>query len=751
MSRLPRPPTSLLGRDEDIAAVLASLDRGARLVTLTGIGGIGKTRLALAVGARLAERGGRVAHCDVVSIHSLPELAVAIADALELEIAGLERGRPLDALTRVMGAAPPTTLVVDNFEHLVGAGADALVACLAAAPGLRLIVTSRVSLSRPDELVVAVQPLRADGIGSAAVGLLAARASGGREAAWLQHPDALCRLAARLDGLPLALELAAARAHLVTPDELVAILDEDVSLALAGQNPRRASRDAAVAWSWDQLDEGQRKALKRLVLLEGSFDFALSVAVSGLPRAQTLTALEALSRYGLLHSEDVGGAVRYRVLETVRDYVLAQIGEAERIEGRDAIASVLVGRVEPHLSSFSRELPSDVAQAIRADRELHLAVLRAGLDSARPATLALALRAATFLVPLFQRTGSGHLAVDWTRAILERPETEAVPLALRLGAAVVVVVAGASGADPAAVDRTVARINAWIEVTPEGQLAAAAIGIVHYYRWEHRTLLTLAEHLLASRAAAKNAELAGYALSAWSTSRRALGVSDGDADDAALAAVLARLDAPSQVTTACLVSLARAHLAMQHGRADALERVEEGLARAAAAGFAWFEALFVLERGRVRHDRGELGLAHADLSQAVARFDARTAVRERQGPPRSGAAGPRARPLRRGARTSRPPPRRSRRPSSAPSIRRSRARSRARRPQPAASDDAPPTPRSGTVRGRRLRGAVAFGRAGVFEGAAEADGPRPRRALVPRPARARPVGRAQRGRRRAGT
>ncbi|MCC6620016.1 MAG: AAA family ATPase [Deltaproteobacteria bacterium] len=627
MGHLPRPPTAIIGRDHEIVRIVDHLARGTRLVTLTGLGGVGKTRLALAVGARLAARGADVTYVDVSPLHSEAELVVALADALALDLRDVAGARLVSALFRALSRLPRMTVIVDNVEHLAVHGADVLIGCLAAAPDLSLVLTSRVALARPEELAIPIAPLSAAGPDAPAVELLVARAAS--SPSWVGDRATLARLAARLDGLPLALELAAARASVVAPGDILRVLDEESSLVLRGQHPRRASREAAVAWSWEQLEPPHRAVLVRLALPEGDLDFELAVAIAGLPRPETLDALESLARHALISAVDVDVAVRYRVLETVRDFVATRTTEDERARGWSAIALALLARVEPHVSPFSRELPADVAAHVRRDRDLHMAVLRRGLTATTTDALACALRVAAYLVPLASRSGSGSLAAEWTATILERPEVESLPLGVRLGAAVVLVVARAAS-DDGVVARTTARIDAWVDATSESQLATSALGIVHYYRWEHRALLTLAEALRASHATRKSPDLDGYVTAAWATSRRALGLSEPEADDRALASTLERLPTPEHVTSACLVWLARASLAIQHRMQSAPELVDRGLALARGAGFVWFEALFVLERGRLAWDRDHLEEAERDLAAALERFDPRAAVRERQ-------------------------------------------------------------------------------------------------------------------------
>jgi len=649
MNPLPRPPTGFIGRAEELAETLAQLVAGARLITLTGLGGVGKTRLALAVGAA---RGGDVAYCDAVGLHSLPELAIAFAAALDLEISGLDRAAPHVAVGLALARARRgrVLLIVDNFEHLALTATDALIDLLSRAPELQLLVTTRVALMRPEETTLQVHPMKHDGPDSPAVELLIARARAGAGSAWQTDRTGLQRLAARLDGLPLALELAAARAHLISPEGLLALLDERLDLSLpgaGGTHPRRGSRDAAVAWSWDQLGPDRRQALARLAVLGGSFDLELAASIVGrstvdaapqprlrhpyeVPggRAEALEVLEVLARYSMLAPEQAAAGVRYRVLETVKDFALAQIDEAAIEAAHAAIAETLLARVEPHLSAFSRELPPAVASQVARDRDLYLAVLRRGLETPGVVTLTYALRVAVALVPLFQRTGFGPVATEWTSSLLGRAEVDAVPLQTRLGAALVTVVAAASSAETAVIDGLVARVGDWLTAGGNALMITTAFGIVHYYRWDHRTLLALADSLLRSDLAKKSAEVHAYALAAQVSSRRALGDTRAD-DEGRLAEALGRL-APGNSTTACLLILTRAFLAIHRGDPTrGLEHIEAGLLRSGGT-LRFFDALFHLERGRALHDLGRLALADAELVTALSLFDPRGSQRERQ-------------------------------------------------------------------------------------------------------------------------
>lgn len=638
MDPLPRPPGSLLGRDEDRARIVERL-RSVRWVTLTGLGGVGKTRLALAVGARFEDGGEAVAYCDAVGLRAVDELGPAVAQALGVDLLPHDRAAraPGPRLATVLARRKePLLLILDNLEHLAATAGDVLGDWLARVPELRLLVTSRVALGKSDEVVVPVLPIGADSPESPAVALLIARANAPAGSPWRDDRAALQRLAARLDGIPLALELAAGRAAFSSPGALAALLDERLSLGAADRDPlkRGASRDAAVAWSWGELPAAFRDALARLAVINGSFDLELAAAVIGGSRVAALEAMEVLARHSLLVSEapvDAAAAPRQRLLETVRDFAMAQAEPEVLSAARDALAEALLGRVEPHLSAFSRALPPEVSRLVARDRDLFLGVLRRGLSDPQPLALTQALRVAAALVPLFQRAGFGRVATGLAMALLDNDAIEKTPLPARLGAAMVTVVGAAGEADAAAaIDRLVARLSGWLAVGGDALLIRGAVGIIHYYRWDLRPLLALAESALRSEVAARSPELVAYATAALVSARRGLGLAVLDEDDARLDAVLRRLG-PTDVAAAALVGLTRAFLATQLGDpARGLALATEGRARARAEGLGWFEALNALECGRALADLGRLEEAEVVLAEALAGFDPKSAVRERQ-------------------------------------------------------------------------------------------------------------------------
>ncbi|MCB9733229.1 MAG: ATP-binding protein [Deltaproteobacteria bacterium] len=177
---VPHPATPLVGRSEEVARVVGLVREGARLVSIIGIGGLGKTRVAIAASHRAAEEGLDVAYCDVVAVHSAAEVALAVANALDVELPdSLSRRDPVDLVAAAIARRDwgrGTLLVVDNFEHLARTRAgEALPRLVSGAPRIQLLVTSRVALERPEELRVPLAPLACAGDDSPAVELLLAR------------------------------------------------------------------------------------------------------------------------------------------------------------------------------------------------------------------------------------------------------------------------------------------------------------------------------------------------------------------------------------------------------------------------------------------------------------------------------------------------------------------------------------------------------------------------------------------------
>ena len=354
MSRLPRRQSglpaevsSLVGRGPEIAAVLERL-RTARVVTLTGPGGCGKTRLALRVAA-LAEAGfGDGARLVELAPLTDPALVPAsVAQALGVS----ERDAPTPAAGLVRALAGRELLVVlDNCEHVLAAAAGLVATLVARCRRVRFLATSRERLDVPGELVVPVPPLGLPAGGSAAAvagseagALFAARAGAASPAFELsaRNAAAVAQVCARLDGIPLAIELAAARCPALGPAELAARLDGRPGLLAGGpaRPGRHRSLEALVAWSYELLGEAERRLLARLSVLRGGFDLGTAerVAAGGLlPPEAVAGLLASLAGKSVVRLQD-GAAVRYSLLETIRRFAagrLAASGEETAVQLR---------------------------------------------------------------------------------------------------------------------------------------------------------------------------------------------------------------------------------------------------------------------------------------------------------------------------------------------------------------------------------------------------------------------------------
>lgn len=312
--RLPAQLTSFVGREGDLARVVDLLG-SARLVTLLGPGGAGKTRLAIEAAGRMP------AEVSFVDLSAAGAVAPAVMGALGLRESGLlpSPTGPPDAVERLVAALAdrPLLLVLDNCEHLVAEAADLAFRLLAACPELRILATSREALGITGESLHPLPPLEID----QAVRLFADRAAAVRPGFTVD--DAVRRICAALDGLPLAIELAAARLRTLTTGEVESRLDDRFRLLSKGSRaapPRHQTLRAVVEWSWELLDPAEQVLARRLAVFDGGATISSAAAVCG-GSDDLLTGLVDKS----LVEVDAG---RYRMLDTIRAFCLERLTEA---------------------------------------------------------------------------------------------------------------------------------------------------------------------------------------------------------------------------------------------------------------------------------------------------------------------------------------------------------------------------------------------------------------------------------------
>ena len=343
--------TSLIGRESEVTEIEAAV-KAHRLVTLTGVGGVGKTRLALEVAGRLADE-----FPDGVWLFELAAVTdlAAIPDAVAAVLGIIQQ--PVKTVSESVAAALEgrvRLLVIDNCEHVLDAAADLIEAILARSSTVRILATSREGLGVPDEQVWPVRSLDATGgIDSAAVRLFGERAQGMAPSFSMVDGDqaaAVTEICQRLDGIPLAIELAASRMASMTASEMRDRLDHRFRLLVGSRRglERHQTLRHAVAWSYDLLDDTEKTVLDRCAVFAGGFDLQSTGAVTGsddLDEYAILEVLDALVRKSLLIADRSSGRTRFSMLETIRQFAEDQlVAGGEASEMRAAHSRYFAGR-----------------------------------------------------------------------------------------------------------------------------------------------------------------------------------------------------------------------------------------------------------------------------------------------------------------------------------------------------------------------------------------------------------------------
>ncbi len=432
---LPRQVTSFVGREAEIASLSGLVGRSS-LATLTGVGGVGKTRLALEVAAEvLGEFPDGTWLCELAPVTDPEAVWETLATSLQLQ---LLPGRAFDLSVLDYLATKRLLLVLDNCEHLLDAVARLVVAIEQRCAQVSVLATSREGLGLAGERIVTVPALGVpagnadvDELWQAeAVQLFVDRASAAKSDFALTDRNVgvvgvLCR---RLDGIPLAIELAAARVRSLSPEDLVARLDQRFKLLAHGSRAasgRHQTLRSTIDWSYDLLIPTERHAFDRLSVFAGGCDLGAAEAVlpgDELDAPDVVDVLGQLVDKSLVVTDDAHGGVRYRLLETIRQYACEQLdasGDRAAVRRRHADYYVALAEAAgPHLRAPHLEWTSVVARDIDN--------FRAALDWAVETPSA--EHALRLVAPLAVLGRIGELAMDWATTAIAIPDGDGHPL-----------------------------------------------------------------------------------------------------------------------------------------------------------------------------------------------------------------------------------------------------------------------------------------------------------------------------------
>jgi predicted ATPase/class 3 adenylate cyclase len=425
---LPASTDAFIGRTAELADVMSGLT-AHRLVTLTGTGGSGKTRLALEVaGGLLASFGDGAWLVELAPVSDESRVPALVASVVGV---GERSGEPVLASLVEWVRSHDVLLVIDNCEHLVDGVAEFVDNLLRSCPDVRILATSRELLGVRGELALHLAPLRLDG---EATELFLARAIAvvpgfDRDAVDLELIEQVCR---RLDGLPLAIELAVARLRSLSLSELASRLDDRFRLLTGGSrtnDSRQRTLEAVVAWSYELLPEAERELFRAVSVFAGSFTIEAAAAISGGDVFGVIDTLGRLVEKSLVLRVELGaGADRYQLLETLRQYARDRLTENAEVETRSA---ALLSWALTYVDDLERDMRTPRMDAALAAARPERNNLRAAMEWAigqgqltsalrlvSNVPLGLTSERRSLIADLLARGADGHPAIEVARAQL---------------------------------------------------------------------------------------------------------------------------------------------------------------------------------------------------------------------------------------------------------------------------------------------------------------------------------------------
>ena len=426
--------SSFIGRAEPLAELQGMLEAGARLVTITGPGGTGKTRLGREFGRRHIAAGlGELWFVDLTRAEDLDDFLAATASSLSIVLGPSQStAQNADEIGEWLARRGPVLLVLDNFEQIVDSSAEVLTRWLSRAPEARFLVSSREVLRLEGEHVLALGPLSVpqgaqDALGAEAVQLFLERAKAVRPNLQLSPAEltVVGKIARLLEGIPLAIELAAARIAVMGPAQLLERLSKSLDLLSSGRrdaSPRQATLRGAMEWSWRLLTPVEQSALPQISVFRGGFALSEAEQVLALPSGPSGTplvidVLQALADKSLLRAEaQPSGDVRYGMYETVREFAAEKLGpEAEPVGDRHAETYVTLG--EALAKRIDQRGGAEHFQRLVSDRDNLLAVFRRSIGE--PSRIAQAARAAVALDAIVLRQGPVAMSLELHGALVD--------------------------------------------------------------------------------------------------------------------------------------------------------------------------------------------------------------------------------------------------------------------------------------------------------------------------------------------